>query len=136
MPLYYFVLKNGRDAIPDHEGVELPNLEAAREHATAVARELMRNRELPARVWRLEICDDYLMPCFEILFAEVDETIAHLSPKYRQSVEVVARLTASVHEAFNQVGATLSEVRATLAQADRIIASISGGQNKPGRTSS
>jgi hypothetical protein len=133
MPLYYFTLKGGGDTFSDQEGVELLDLAAAREHATAVARELMRNRELPARKWRLQVCDDYLMPCFEILFAEVDETIAHLQPKYRKSLEGVARLAGRIDDAFSEVRATLSEVRETLAEADRIVAAISmnGSQSKP-----
>jgi uncharacterized protein DUF6894 len=133
MPLYYFTLKGGGDAFSDQEGFELPDLAAAREHATAVARELMRHRELPARKWRLEVYDDYLIPCFEILFAEVDETIAHLDPKYRKSLESVARLSALVDDAFSEVRATLSEVRETLAEADRIVSAVSmnGNHSKP-----
>jgi len=125
MSLYYFILKGGRDIIPDHEGVELQDLAAAREHAVAVACELMRNRELPARNWRLEVCDDYLVPCFEILFADVDETIAHLPPAYQETIKTAARFAASVSDAFFQVRNSFADVRKTLAKADSIIAGMS-----------
>ena len=125
MSLYYFILKGGRDIISDQEGVELRDLAAAREHATAVARELMRNRELPARNWRLEVCDDYLVPCFEILFADVDETIAHLPAAYQESIKTAARFSASVCDAFFQVRNSFADVHKTLARADSIIAGMS-----------
>jgi len=122
MPLYYFILKTREAVIPDEAGIELADAEAARAEANAIARELMRNREVSARSWRLEVCDDYLIPCFEILFAEVDETIAHLAPPYRNSVEVVARLSAALDDTLNHVRASLADVRATLARADKMIA--------------
>lgn len=137
MPLYYFILKTKEAVIPDEAGVELPDSKAARTEANAIARELMRNRELSARTWRLAVCDDYLIPCFEILFAEVDETIAHLPPQYRKSIEVVARLSAALDDAFKDIRASLVDVRATLARADRMIAEISktNMERKPGGNS-
>jgi hypothetical protein len=44
MPMYYFCLHD-RDEVSDIEGTELPNLEAAREHAATVGRELTFKRE-------------------------------------------------------------------------------------------
>lgn len=124
MPLYYFILKSARDIIPDEEGVELLDLPAARNHAVAVARELMRNRELPARNWRLEVCDDYLVPRFEILFADVDETIAHLPPIYQETIKATAHLAASVNDSFFQVRNSFADVRETLAKADSVISGM------------
>lgn len=43
MPIYYFDLNN-EDSVADTDGTELPNLEAAREHAAGVARELTFKR--------------------------------------------------------------------------------------------
>lgn len=40
MPMYFFHLRD-RDSISDLDGTELADIEAAREHASAVARELM-----------------------------------------------------------------------------------------------
>ncbi len=39
MPMYYFHLRN-HDQISDVDGTELPGIEAVREHAETVAREL------------------------------------------------------------------------------------------------
>jgi len=41
MPRYYFHVRDHTRAIIDEEGIELPDLEAAREEAVAAARELM-----------------------------------------------------------------------------------------------
>ncbi len=39
MPMYYFHLRN-KDTIEDIDGTDLPDVDAAREHANGVAREL------------------------------------------------------------------------------------------------
>ena len=121
MPFFYFILKTGREKIPDREGVEFPDQDAARTHATAVAQELMRNRELRTRPWRLEVRDEDLQPCFEILFGAVDNSIAHLPPVYRQSVESLSWGTANLMDAFENVRTTLSSVKETMAQADELM---------------
>jgi hypothetical protein len=125
MPLYYFILKSGRDVIPDREGVELPDLATARAHAISVARDLTRNRELSAISWRLEVCDDYLVPCFEILFADIDETITRFEPQYQESIKAAARISISLSEAFYQVRNSFADVRETLARVDTMIAAMS-----------
>ena len=75
MLLFYFVLKAGRQTIPDPEGQELIDEAAARLHALAVAQQLMRHRETDTRGWRIQVCDDYLVPLFEVFFAEVDQSL-------------------------------------------------------------
>lgn len=125
MPLYYFRLKSRGEVIHDLDGIDLPDQDAARVYAVAVARELMRHREPSARSWRLEVCDDYLIPSFEILFAEVDDTMAHLAPEYRKSIEIIARRSASLDDAFSEVRASMLDVRETLARADDVIAATS-----------
>jgi nucleoid-associated protein YgaU len=41
MPRYFFHLREGDRVLPDHDGSELPNLEAARAEAIQSARELL-----------------------------------------------------------------------------------------------
>lgn len=133
MPLFYFVLKAGGDSFPDTEGVELPDVNAARAHAVSVARELMRNRECPTGSWRLEACDDYLIPQFEILFAEANDKIDHLLPQYRETFERVSRSTAELHDALVSVQEALGQVRDTFARIDALVAYISTTGQQPHR---
>jgi hypothetical protein len=71
MSLYYFNLKDKTGITTDQDGTELADEEQAREHATVVAKELMRNRELKTNTWRLQVCDAERQPRFEVLFAEL-----------------------------------------------------------------
>jgi Domain of unknown function (DUF6894) len=87
MPLYYFTLRTRHETVTNSEGVELPDPEAARSQAIAIAREMVSNCKMPTRRWRLTVRDDYLIPCFEILFAEVDETIANSASPHPHSLE-------------------------------------------------
>lgn len=80
MPLFYLLLKVGYETFPDIEGQELADEVAAHDHAVAVAQELMRNRVNETRLWRIQACDDYLRPCFEVLFAEVDPSSRNYRP--------------------------------------------------------
>jgi len=127
MPLYYFVLKNGRHSIPDREGEELTDEAAAREYAVAVARELMRNAPLRARSWRLQVSDENLQPCFELLFAAIDDSLSHLPLHLRNSIEHACRNTASLSDTIIDVQKTLFQVRETLVGANRIIDRVSFG---------
>jgi len=127
MPLYYFVLKNGRHSIPDREGEELTDEAAAREYAVAVARELMRNAPLRARSWRLQVSDENLQPCFELLFAAIDDSLSHLPLHLRNSIEHACRNTASLSDTIIGVQKTLFQVRETLVGANRIIDRVSFG---------
>jgi hypothetical protein len=127
MPLYYFVLKNGRHSIPDRDGEEFPNDTAAREYAIAVARDLMRNGPLRARSWRLEISDENLLPCFELLFASIDDSLSHLPVHLRNSIEHACHNTALLNDTIIDVQKTLLQVRETLVGANRIIDRVSSG---------
>jgi|SRR5262245_48638242 len=124
MPLFYFLLRAGRDNIPDREGIEFPDQETAHAHAFAVARELMRNREMKTRAWRIKVRDEDLRPSSEVLFATADDSIAHLQPPYRQSVEALSNSTANLFDVVDQVQMTLSNVRETLARADEMMAQL------------
>ncbi len=83
MPRYFFNLNDGQKIIPDLEGTELPDDDAARAHAVQVARELARNRERETRSWRLAVCDAEGTLCFELLFGSMDEVISRLPPVIR-----------------------------------------------------
>ena len=86
MQLFYFILKTGKQTIPDSDGQELLDEVAARRHAMAVARQLMQQRETATRGWRIEVCDDYLNPLFEVFFAEIDEALELFPPHVQVSI--------------------------------------------------
>ena len=121
MPLYYFVLKAGRHTYPDSEGQELDNDEAARNHAHGVARELMRNRETRTAHWRVQVCDDYLQPRFEYLFADVDNTLERFDDDFRVSVKRVARTTAAIGDSLRQIDTAMTDLRSMIERIDSII---------------
>ena len=123
MPLYYFVLKAGRHTYPDSEGQEFDNDTAARFHAHAVARELMRNRETRTAHWRVEVCDDYLQPRFEYLFADVDNTLERFDSEFRASVKQAARTTAAIGDSLRQIDTAMTDLRDMINRIDSIMAS-------------
>src|SRR5262249_30504494 len=125
MSLFYFILKDGYRSIPDKEGMDLPDQEAAREHAIAVGRELMRNNELKTRSWRLEVRDDYLHPSSEILLADFDTSIEGFPPAVRETIKTVARTTAAYQKAILDVQTSLDQIAQTLTSADGLISSTS-----------
>lgn|SRR5262249_28937087 len=121
MPLFYFILKNGLNAVPDREGVELPNETAANSHADTIARELMRNQETKTRAWRLEVCNEDLRPIFELSFAQVDGSLSHLPAESRQAIQNVCRSIGSLADSINDVRTTLAQIEATIGRANELI---------------
>ena len=126
MPLYHLVLKTRHDRVPDRDGSEWPNEAAAREEAILVAHDLMRNQEIKTHAWRIEVCDEDLRPCSELLFAELDERIAQWPPELREPHIVTSRRMAALSDAILALRGTLTEVSETLTRADTVMAAIAG----------
>jgi hypothetical protein len=126
MSLYYFNLKDHTGIIIDRDGTELADEEQAREHATVVAKELMRNRELKTRTWCLQVCDAARQPCFELLFAELAEM--HLRGELRNTVVDVSRKFASLYDAILELRIRVHRIDATMARADKMpyLATLNG----------
>jgi hypothetical protein len=114
MALYYFILKVGRKRFPDPVGEEFEDFTDARAHAHTVAGELMRNRENWTGHWRVEVCDDCLQPCYECLFADVDQRLKAFGDVVRGSVIRVARTTAALNDALLNIDDTMSDLRQTM----------------------
>ena len=121
MPLFYFLLKAGRQTFPDTEGQEFVDQASARAHADAVARELMRNRETKTGHWCIQVCDDYLRPLHECVFADVDQTLDAFGADLRVSVAAVARTTAAMNEALQSIDAAMADLRQTLSRMDFVM---------------
>src|ERR1044071_9237822 len=128
MQLYYFVLKTGRQSIPDTEGQELLDEGGAPAHALAVAQQLMRNRALACVSWRIEVCDDYLRPLFDVYFADAVDSAESPPLQLQAFIQRVARSVATFNEALTDARATLADVRQTLARANAILDSVGGAR--------
>jgi hypothetical protein len=123
MPLFYFILKTGRHSYPDNEGQEFADEVAAQAHARAVATELMRNRETRTAHWRIQVCDDYLQPRYECLFADIDTTLERFDGNLRSSVTRVARSRAAMGDALRGIDAGMTDLKQILDRIDSIISS-------------
>jgi hypothetical protein len=77
---------------------------SAREHARLVACDLMQHRQARTRSWRIDVCDGEGRRCLDVLFASVDETIGHLAPELRSSIENLHAKHASLSEASTRSG--------------------------------
>jgi len=126
VPQYHFVLKTRDDLIPDRDGSEWPNDAAAQEEATLIAQDLMRNQEAKRGSWRIEVRDQDLLPRSELLFAEIDQTIAHLPTELREPHILASRRIAAFSDAMLAVRKTLAEVMETLSQADAVMTAVVG----------
>jgi hypothetical protein len=122
MPVYHFLLKPAwNPPLIDRDGQEFLDDAAAYVHAVEVAREIIRNGEAKCRSYRLEVCDENLETCFEILFASVDESLECLPIDFRHSIIDAARATASLNESIGEARRTLREVGETLAMANEVL---------------
>jgi len=126
VPFYHFVLKTRDSHIPDPDGGEWPNDFAAHEEAGLVAQDLMRNQEVKTGSWRIEVRDQDLQPLSEILFAEIDQTIAHFPAELRQRHILASRRMAALSDAILALRKTLGEVSATINQANTVMALVAG----------
>jgi len=125
MALYYFILRVGREEFPDPIGEEFDDIADARAHAHAVARELMRNREGRTHHWRVRVCDDYLQPRYECLFADVDQRLDTYHEDLRGSIVRVARTTAAMNDAIGNIDCAMSDLRETMRLLDEATARFS-----------
>lgn len=103
----------------DPDGTDLPDLPAAREHALAVAEELLRHSASPTRHWSLCVEDDGGRPQFDLFFAEFDQSLAAYSPELRTLVTETCRRLAALTDALCAARATQMETRMLLARARR-----------------
>ena len=121
MPLFYFILKSGRHVIPDIQGEEFEDEAAACAHARVVAWELMRNREAKTSHWRIQVCDDYLQPRHEYLFADLDSRLEYFGTDVRDTVAAVARSAAARDDTVREIDASFAELRQTIDRIDSIL---------------
>ncbi len=85
-------------------------------YGRAVARELMRSREIQTRYWLLEVYRDGDGPLFDILFASVDPTLDHLRSELRSLVEKVSQKKRALKDTIYDANFTLRESQSLLAR--------------------
>jgi hypothetical protein len=116
VPLYYFGVRNGSGNLADEDGIELPNAEAAREYACALARELMFRNETRRRHWLLFVRDSEGNELFAMPFVSVDESIQHLSPESRRLIQQTSEKKLALAEAMFASRMGVMRARATIAR--------------------
>src|SRR5262249_44204760 len=89
MPTYTFKMLDGCGDVEDESGVSLRDHDHALRYARDVIHELMRNREVETRSWRLDVYENGDGPIYAIPFAGIDPTLDHLVPKLRTMVEAM-----------------------------------------------
>jgi hypothetical protein len=136
MASYFYNLQTREGIIRDPEGTDFPSPYLAREHGRLVARELMQHRESATRSWRLDVYDGEGTLCFDVLFVTVDESILCLPPELRRSVQDVCAKSAALIEVMHRTKLMMSQLRATIAQAECLSGSMKGDQSPARRSES
>jgi hypothetical protein len=104
---------------PDHEGTELPDLAAAKSHASAVAEELMRHSDGSTRHWSMRVEEGSGEPQFDLFFADVDQRLASYPPQARMLVTETCRRLSALTDVLCAARETRTETRMLLARARR-----------------
>ena len=73
MPRYFFHLHDSRD-IRDHEGVDLPDMQAVRAEAIRAAGEMLRDLDgrLTGEEWRMDVTDEAGQPVLTLHFSAIE----------------------------------------------------------------
>ena len=116
MPHYMFKLRGDRGGVADDGGVTLPDDAAAYGYACEVARELMKGKNGVISDWVLDVLTGDGAKVCEILFAEVDPSLEHLSARLRATVNHVNRVRRSFKDCSVAAAQTMLETRALLAR--------------------
>src|SRR5690348_15956875 len=114
MPRFYFHLRARGRIHTDAEGTELPDVEAARAHALAVADELLRHARPDTRHWSLCVEERGREPAdnasdvrrFDLFFADVDPSLASFSPQMRSLVRATSRRLSALTDVMRNAQAT------------------------------
>jgi len=130
MSTFFFDLNDGLGIVRDLDGADLRDAAAARAHAERVARELLRHAESKRRGWRLRVRDQNGGVIFELLFASVDESLNHLAPGIKASIEDVHVKAGALSDTIRDVRHSMAQLRATMRRSNKTpwLAAIDGAQ--------
>jgi len=116
MPTYTFKVLDGCGDVEDETGISFQHRDRAIRYARDVVHELMRNRELETRSWRLDVYENGDGPIHAIPFASIDPTLDHVVPKLRTMVEAMSERKRLLSEVLHAVKGTVQESRALVAR--------------------
>ena len=116
MSAYTFRLLDGSGEVEDETGVNFRRPDHAIRYARDVVHELMRNRELETRSWRLDVYENGDGPIHAIPFASIDPTLDHVVPTLRTMVEGMSEQKRLLSEVLHAVKGTVQESRALVAR--------------------
>jgi hypothetical protein len=117
MPRFHFHLRAHRTIHRDPDGTDLPDLAAARAHATAVAQELMLYSDPATRHWSMRVEDPHGERQFDLFFPEVDARLGVCSPQLRMLATETCRRISALIDTFCAARATQIEARILIARA-------------------
>jgi len=115
MPRYSFKLNDDDHAVEDDSGVSLLNAVIAYRYACKIVRELMNHREQATRDWQLHVYEND-EKVFEILFADLDETLACLTSEQHELVKKVCWQRRSLKNVLQEAKVTCRETEALVAR--------------------
>jgi hypothetical protein len=116
MTRYVFHLRNDQGVVRDEEGVELPHDDAAIAHARRVAVELLRNREVKTRHWRIEVETAEGRRVHDTNFFDEDRSLDHLKPAFRATLRDVGERWRALQETNAAARRTIRQARALVAR--------------------
>ena len=116
MTRYFFDLKDDGRGYRDSEGVDLPDDDAATDHAERVATELIRNRNIKARHWRIDVHDGQGKKICRVALIAHDCRLSHLSPALKKAMEKLSDRCHALYEATAETRTTLLRSRALIAK--------------------
>ena len=116
MAAYTFRVLDGCGDIDDESGVTFRSRDRAIRYARDIVHELMRNREVKTRSWRLDVYENGDGPICTIPFASIDPTLDHLLPNLRMAVEMASERRRLFCEVLHAANDTMQESRALVAR--------------------
>jgi hypothetical protein len=116
MPRFHFHLRARGTIHHDPDGTDFPDITAACEHATAVARELMLHSDGGTRHWSICIENEQGQRELDLFFADIDPRLGAFSPQMRLLVAQTCRRLGALTDIMCAVRATRIEARILIAR--------------------
>jgi len=117
MPHFYFHLRARGTIHYDADGTDLSDVAAAREHASALAQELMLHSDVSTRHWSICVENEQGGHELDVLFAAIDPELAAFPPQMQMVLIETCRRLGALTDIRCAVRATQIEARILIARA-------------------